>query len=229
MSGIQRPALIIPFPTRNGFCLILDVGANADVRPEQLQQFAVMGSIYSKRIMGVDHPRVRILSNGEEEGKGSQLVLEAASLLANTPGVFFQGNIEGKGIINHLADVVVTDGFTGNVLIKTAEGVGKLIKQILIEEITATPISSLGGLLAKSAIKRLSKRLDDSEYGGAVLLGLSNLVVVAHGSSNANAIRHAIRVAKQGIEKRVVDEIQAGIQEIIHQPPTTQPVITPPA
>lgn len=214
MKGIQRPALIVPFPTQTGFCLLLDVGANVDVRPEHLQQFAVMGSIYSKRIMGVGSPTVRILSNGEEQGKGSQLVLEATELLEQTPGINFLGNIEGRDIVNDVADVVVTDGFTGNVLIKTAEGVGKLIRTILVEEITATPISSLGGLLAKSALRRLARRVDDSEYGGAVLLGLSNLLVVAHGRSNANAIRHAIRVAKQAIDFKIVNEIQAGVQEI---------------
>ncbi len=214
MKGIQRPALITPFPTQTGFCLLLDVGANVDSRPEHLQQFAVMGSIYSKRIMGVTSPTVRILSNGEEQGKGSQLVLEATALLEKTPGITFLGNIEGRDIVNDVADVVVTDGFTGNVLIKTAEGVGKLIRTILVEELTASPISSLGGLLAKSALRRLSRRIDDSEFGGAVLLGLSNLVVVAHGRSNANAVRHAIRVAKQSIDYRIVDEIQAGVQVI---------------
>ncbi|HRJ41683.1 MAG: phosphate acyltransferase PlsX [Caldilineaceae bacterium] len=222
MKGIQRPALIVPFPTQTGFCLLLDVGANVDVKPEHLQQFGVMGSIYSKRIMGVRSPTVRILSNGEEQGKGSQLVLEATALLEKTPGITFLGNIEGRDIVNDLADVVVTDGFTGNVLIKTAEGVGKLIRTILVEEITATPISSLGGLLAKSALRRLARRVDDSEYGGAVLLGLSNLLVVAHGRSNAHAIRHAIRVAKQAIDFKIVDEIQAGVQEIADSAPVRQ-------
>jgi len=219
MKGIQRPALIVPFPTNTGFCLLLDVGANVDVRAEHLQQFAVMGSVYSKRIMGVRSPTVRILSNGEEQGKGSQLVRNATTLLERTPGITFLGNIEGRDIVNDLADVVVTDGFTGNVLIKTAEGVGKLIRTILVEEITATPISSLGGLLAKSALRRLGQRIDDSEYGGAVLLGLSNLLVVAHGRSNANAIRHAIRVAKQAIDFEIVNEIQTGVQEIAKDAP----------
>ena len=222
MKGIQRPALITPFPTNTGFCLILDVGANVDVRPEHLQQFAVMGSVYSKRIMGVRSPTVRILSNGEEQGKGSQLVLDATLLLEKTPGITFLGNIEGRDIVNNLADVVVTDGFTGNVLIKTAEGVGKLIRTILVEEITASPISKVGGLLAKSALRRLARRIDDSEFGGAVLLGLSNLVVVAHGRSNANAARHAIRVAKQAIDFKIVNEIQAGVQEISESAPERQ-------
>jgi phosphate acyltransferase len=214
MRTIQRPALITPFPTRKGFCVVLDIGANADVRPEHLQQFAIMGSVYSRRIMHVPIPSVRILSNGEEAGKGSRLVQEAFDLLANTPGIHFQGNAEGKDVTNGLADVVVTDGFTGNVLLKTAEGVGQLIKTIMFEEMTADLLSSLGGLLAKAAMRRLAKRLDDSEYGGAVLLGLANLVVVAHGRSNANTVRHAIRVAKEAVEIDMLGEIQAGIQEI---------------
>ncbi len=215
MQSIQRPALIVPFPTSRGFCLILDVGANADVKPEQLQQFGVMGSIYSRRIMGVSNPIVRILSNGEEEGKGSQLVLEATALLEKTPGIRFMGNIEARDVANHVADVVVTDGFTGNVFMKGAEGIVKLAQGVLLDEIKAGPISSIGGLLVRSALRRMHRRLDDSEYGGAVLLGLSNLIVVGHGRSNTNAIRHALRVAKQLIDSRLVEEIQSDISELI--------------
>lgn len=215
MKGILRPALISPFPTTQGFCLIVDVGANADVKPEQLQQFAVMGHVYSRRIMGIANPSVRILSNGEEEGKGSQLVLEATALLEKTPGINFLGNIEARDVTSGVADVVVTDGFTGNVFVKGAEGMVKLLQGVLLDEITAGPISTLGGLLTRSALRRMSRRLDDSEYGGAVLLGLSNLLVVGHGRSNANAIRHAIRVAKQSIDTQVIGEIQAGIGEAI--------------
>lgn len=215
MQGILRPALIVPFPTARGFCLILDVGANTDVKPEQLQQFAVMGSVYSRRIMGVHDPTVHILSNGEEEGKGSQLVLEATSLLERTSGIQFLGNIEARDVPSGLADVVVTDGFTGNIFMKGAEGMAKLLQGVLLDEITAGPISSLGGLLVRSALHRMARRLDYSEYGGAVLLGLSNLLIVGHGRSNANAIRHTIRVAKQAIDTRLVEEIQAGIGEVI--------------
>jgi phosphate acyltransferase len=213
MKGIQRPALISPFPTERGFCTLLDIGANADVKPENLQQFAVMGTVYARRIMNVSRPSVRILSNGEEPGKGSQLVIEAAELLAHTPGINFQGNIEGRDIFSGLADVVVTDGFTGNVLIKSAEGLVRFFQATLLEEIKATPLSSLGGLLARSAFRRMRRRLDDSEFGGAVLLGLSNVLVVGHGRSNATAIHHAIRVAKQSIDYKIVNEIQEGIQE----------------
>ncbi len=215
MQSILRPALIIPFPTTQGFCLILDVGANTDVKPEQLQQFAVMGSLYACRIMGVYNPSVRILSNGEEEGKGSQLVLEATALLERTPSIRFLGNIEARDVTSGVADVVVTDGFTGNVFMKGAEGVSKLLQRVLLDEITAGPISSIGGLLVRSALRRVARRLDDNEYGGAVLLGLSNLLIVGHGRSNANAIRHMIRIAKQSIDTRLVEEIQSGIGEVI--------------
>ncbi len=215
MQSILRPALIVPFPTLRGFCLILDVGANTDVKPEQLQQFGVMGSVYSRRIMGVRNPSVRILSNGEEEGKGNQLVLEATELLEQTPGIRFMGNIEARDVTSGIADVVVTDGFTGNVFMKGAEGIVKLLQGVLLDEITAGPISSIGGLLVRSALRRMARRLDDSEFGGAVLLGLSNLMVVGHGRSNANAIRHTIRNAKQLIDSRLVEEIQSGVSEVI--------------
>ncbi|MCC6168423.1 MAG: phosphate acyltransferase PlsX [Caldilineaceae bacterium] len=213
IEGILRPALITPFPTHRGFCVILDVGANADVKPEHLQQFAIMGSVYARHVMGVNNPRVRILSNGEEEGKGNQLVISAYNLLAATPGINFQGNVESKEIVEGMADVVVTDGFTGNVFVKTAEATAKLLQRVMLEELTAGPISSVGAFLAQAALRRLRTRMDDSQYGGAVLLGLAGMVVVAHGRSKANAIRHAIRVAKQGAEQNIQAKIQEGVAE----------------
>ena len=218
MQSILRPALIVPFPTLRGFCLILDVGANTEVKPEQLQQFGVMGSVYSRRIMGVRNPSVRILSNGEEEGKGNHLVLEATALLEKTPGIRFMGNIEARDVTSGIADVVVTDGFTGNVFMKGAEGIVKLLQGVLLDEITAGPISSIGGLLVRSALRRMARRLDDSEFGGAVLLGLSNLMVVGHGRSNANAIRHTIRNAKQLIDSSLIEETRSGVNEVIDSP-----------
>jgi len=211
-KGILRPALISPFPTQQGFCLVLDIGANADVRPEHLQQFAMMGAVYAKQVLGIPAPTVRILSNGEEEGKGNQLVVESAKLLAATPGLRFLGNIESKEVIAGLADVVVTDGFTGNIFIKTAEATARLLQKVMVEELTRDPISTIGAFLARTALRRVRQRMDDSEFGGAVLLGLSSLVVVAHGRSNATAIRHAIRVAKQGIEQNILSKIQNEIQ-----------------
>lgn len=212
ISGIMRPALISPFPTHKGFCVILDIGANADVRPEHMQQFAIMGSLYAKHVMGVNNPVVRILSNGEEEGKGNQTVVSSFNVLAATPGINFKGNVESKEIVEGGADVVVTDGFTGNIFIKTAEATAKLMQRVIIEELTAGPISSMGAFLAKSALQRVRTRMDDSQFGGAVLLGLNGIVVVAHGRSRANAIRHAIRVAKQGIEQNLLRKIADGVK-----------------
>lgn len=211
IQGILRPALISPFPTHRGFCVILDIGANADVRPEHLQQFAIMGTIYAKHVMGVHNPNVRILSNGEEEGKGNQLVVSAYNVLVGTKGINFQGNVESKEIVEGGADVVVTDGFTGNIFIKTAEATAKLLQRVMVEELTAGPISSMGAFLAQAALRRLRTRMDDSQYGGAVLLGLNGMVVVAHGRSRGPAIRHAIRVAKQGIEQNILTKIHEGV------------------
>jgi phosphate acyltransferase len=211
IDGVLRPALIAPFPTHRGFCVLLDIGANAEVRPEHMRQFAIMGSIYSKHVMGVSNPNVRILANGEEEGKGNELVIKSYNLLAATPGINFRGNVESKEIIEGMADVIVTDGFTGNIFIKTAEATAKLLQRVMLEELTAGPISTVGAFLAQSALRRLRTRMDDSEYGGAVLLGLKGMVVVAHGRSRANAIRHAIRVAKQGSEQNIQRKIQEGI------------------
>ncbi len=220
-KGILRPALISPFPTHRGFCLVLDIGANADVRPEYLQQFAIMGAVYAKQVLGIADPTVRILSNGEEEGKGNQLVLASTKLLAATAGLRFLGNIESKEVIDGLADVVVTDGFTGNIFIKTAEATARLLQKVMVEELTRGPISTIGAFLARTALRRVRRRMDDSEFGGAVLLGLSSLVVVAHGRSNATAIRHAIRVAKQGIEQNILSKIQNEIQFAISSPGQT--------
>jgi glycerol-3-phosphate acyltransferase PlsX len=213
MRGILRPALVSPFPTQQGFCVVLDIGANADVRPEYLPQFAIMGTTYARTIMEKPNPTVRILSNGEEEGKGSQLVIEATELLKRTPGINFQGNVESKEIIEGKVDVVITDGFTGNIFLKTAEATARLLQQVMLQEFTRGPISMAGAFLARAALRRVRRRMDDSEYGGAVLLGLAGLVVVAHGRSNANTIRHAIRLAKQASEADMLGKIQTGISQ----------------
>lgn len=226
INGILRPALITPFPTRRGFCVVLDVGANADVKPEHMQQFGVMGSLYAHHVLGVASPRVRILSNGEEAGKGNQLVLAAYKLLEHTPGINFEGNVEGKEIVDGLADVVITDGFTGNVFIKTAESVGKMLQLVMLEELTRGPISSMGALLARAGLRRVRHRLDDSQYGGAVLLGLTGTVVVAHGRSKAAAIRHAVRVAKGSIEQDIAGRIAAAATRAVAATRGIEPLAT---
>ena len=162
---------------------------------------------------GLENPSVRILSNGEEAGKGNQLVIASSKLLEQTPGINFQGNIESKDVPKGLADVVVTDGFTGNIFVKTAETTASLMNAVITEEIKKNPIAVLGALMAKGSLQRVRERMDDSHYGGAVLLGLSGLVIVAHGRSNPMAIRHAIRVAKQAIEQDIIGKIQNGIEQ----------------
>ncbi len=212
IRGIKRPAISTVFPsqTPQGFCIILDIGANTDCKPEYLVQFAHMGSIYAERVLGVSNPRVAIVSNGEEEGKGNQLVKDTLPLL-QASNLNFIGNAEGRHIVSGLADVIVTDGFTGNVVVKLAEGVSKLLEAVLEEELTSSPVSAVGGFLAKPAFKRVKRRLDDREYGGAPLLGVDGTVIIGHGRSDARAIRNGIRLAAQTVENGVVDAIVQGM------------------
>jgi glycerol-3-phosphate acyltransferase PlsX len=213
IRGIQRAALSTAYPTIKGWSLLLDIGANADCKPEYLQQFALMGSLYAERVMAVRNPRVALVSNGEEETKGSQLVQDAHQLLKKAP-IRFIGNAEGKDIPAGMADVYVTDGFTGNVIIKLSEGLGGMIKQMLREEIMRTAPGKIGGLLIKDAVGRMSRRTDYEEIGGAPLLGVDGVVIIGHGRSNARAIQSAIRVAAQAVEKGVVDAIEKGLQAL---------------
>jgi glycerol-3-phosphate acyltransferase PlsX len=214
IRGIRRPALstIFPSQTPQGVCFLLDIGANAECKPEYLLQFAMMGSVYAERVLGVPRPRVAIVSNGEEEGKGNQLVQETVPLL-KASSINFVGNAEGKDIPWGIADVVVTDGFTGNVIIKLSEGVSKLLMEIIKEEITSSNVSKVGGLLAKPAFDAVKRRLDYREYGGAPLLGIDGVVIVGHGRSDAWAVRNAIRMAAQTVENGVLEAIKEGMDE----------------
>lgn len=212
IRGILRPSISTIFPslTPSGFCFLLDIGANADCKPEYLLQFAMMGSIYAERVLGVTTPRVAIVSNGEEEGKGNQLVQETVPLLRASK-LNFIGNAEGKDIPWGLADVVVTDGFTGNVIVKLAEGVSKLILDILKQELMSRPLTTVGALLSKPAFNSVKRRLDYREYGGAPLLGVDGVVIIGHGRSDAKAIRNGIRLAVQTVENGVLDAIKQGL------------------
>jgi glycerol-3-phosphate acyltransferase PlsX len=216
IQGIKRPALGTIFPTASsqGYCFILDVGANTDVRPDFLFQFALMGSNYAQYVLNIPNPRVGLLSTGEEEDKGNSLVQEVTPLLKHSP-LNFIGNVEGKDIPQGLADVVVTDGFTGNVYIKGAEGVAWIIQRMLEREIKARPTALLGALLARSAIKAFRAKLDYREFGGGALLGVNGVVIIAHGRSDPYAIRHAIRVAKQAAEHKIVEAIEKGLKESV--------------
>ena len=214
IRGIQRPAISTVFPsqTPQGYCFLLDIGANADCKPEYLLQFANMGSIYAERVLGVPNPRVAILSNGEEEGKGNQLVQETVPLLKAST-LNFVGNAEGKDIPWGLADVVVTDGFTGNVVIKLSQGVAKFLMDLLKEEITGSSMAKVGGLLAKPAFDVVRRRLDYREYGGAPLLGVDGVVIIGHGRSDAKAIQNGIRLAAQAVENGMLEAIKQGITD----------------
>ncbi len=213
IAGVDLPALAPVFPTATGSCVVLDIGANPEVKPENLYQFAILGSIYAEKVRGVRNPKVGLISNGEEEGKGNHNVKEATPLL-KCAGLNFVGNVEGKEVIGGGVDVAVTDGFTGNVMLKSVEAVAKLIVDKIKDAIkTGGPLAMLGGLLVKPALGKIKKLLDPSEEGAAPLLGVNGLVFIGHGRSDENAIKNAIRVAKNAAEANVVEAMKAGIQE----------------
>jgi glycerol-3-phosphate acyltransferase PlsX len=213
IPGIDRPALAVPFPTRSGPCLLLDVGANAEGRPQNLAQFALMGAVYSERVLGRRRPRVGLLSIGEEESKGSTLIQEAHQQLRGLP-IEFIGNVEGKDIPAGAADVVVMEGFVGNVLIKFAEGLGGMLLELLQREIRSSLWSTLAGAALLPVFRRVRRRLDYAEYGGAPLLGVQGVCIIAHGRSNPRAIQSALRVAGEAVRSHMVDEIRAGVGEL---------------
>jgi glycerol-3-phosphate acyltransferase PlsX len=206
IPGVMRPAIAVPLPAQPRPSVLLDAGANADARAEHLLQFAQMGSIFSRELLDVPNPEVRLLSIGEEDEKGNALTLEAHALL-RASDLNFKGNAESRELLRGAADVVVTDGFTGNVALKLLEGTIDDLLNALRAEIEATPTGKLGGLLIRPAARRLRTRLDPDTYGGAYLLGLRGLAVIAHGSSGRRAIANAIRLAARGVEHRVVERL----------------------
>jgi glycerol-3-phosphate acyltransferase PlsX len=212
VPGVRRPAIAVPIPSRKGPSILIDAGANADCRAEHLLQFATMGAVFAEEILGVARPRVRLLSIGEEPEKGSRLVLEAHELLAASD-LDFRGNAEGRDILEGAADVLVADGFTGNVALKAVEGTIGTLLDSLREEITASAAGRLGGLLIRPAARRLRARLDPDTYGGAYLLGLRGLVVIAHGNSSSTAIANAIRLAARGVDNDVVGRLAARLPQ----------------
>ena len=207
IPGVDRPALAAVFPTAiRTVAILLDVGANVDCKPHNLEQFAVMGEIYFRSMFGTRRPRVGLLSIGEEENKGNELTREAFQLLKRLP-LNFVGNVEGRDLYSGNVDVIVTDGFVGNVALKTSEGVANLVRATLKETLKTTITRQVGYLLSRSAFSDFKKRLDHTEYGGAPLLGVKGVCFITHGSSNANAIKNAIRVAAEFAERPINDEI----------------------
>lgn len=210
IRGVPRPALATPFPSLGPAgreVLVLDLGANADARPEHLRAHAVMGSVYAQKVMGRARPRVGLLSNGTEVTKGSELVKEAHRLLSDTPGLDFAGNIEGRDIFAGTVDVIVTDGFTGNVVTKVVEGLVEGLFTVMKHEFTKGLRGKLGALLLIPAFRSIKRRLDYTEYGGAPFLGLAAPCVKCHGSSNARAIENGIGVARKYVDGRVIQLI----------------------
>jgi glycerol-3-phosphate acyltransferase PlsX len=213
IDGVSRPALAAIVPRAEGQTVLLDVGANVDSKPSYLREFAVMGHFYSQMVVGIAAPRVGLLSIGEEEGKGNELTKETFRVLKET-GLNFIGNAEGRDVYNGNADVVVCDGFIGNVVLKASEALAEMISRLVREELTRSTKRKIGALLAKGAFDDLKKRLDYSEYGGAPLLGVRGGCIVCHGRSNANAIKNAIRVAREFAVNRIDEKIQEKIGDL---------------
>ena len=207
LPGVHRPGIAVVIPARRGPSVLIDAGANADARPEHLLQFAHMGAVFAEEILGVRDPEVRLLSIGEEDEKGNQLTLEAHELLGGS-GLRFAGNTESGRLLEGDADVVVADGFTGNVALKALEGTIRSVLESLRGEVGSSLRGRLGGLLIRPAARRVRERLNPETYGGAYLLGLRGLVVIAHGSSSHVAIANAVRLAALGVEHRVVERLE---------------------
>ncbi len=213
IPGVDRPGLAPVFPTASGSCVVLDVGANPDCNSENLLQFAIMGSLYAEKARGVKNPLIGLLSNGEEAGKGNDLVKRTYPLLAES-GLNFYGNIEGKELIGGKVDVAVTDGFTGNILLKSAEAVAKLLMDKIKEAIKNGDLSvKFGGLLVKPALKGIKKMMDPAEEGAAPLLGVNGLVFIGHGRSDAIAIKNAVRLANNAVKANVLESIRTAIEQ----------------
>ena len=213
IRGVDKPAIAPIFPTATGSCVVLDIGANPDCEPNNLFQFAIMGSLYAEKVLGIRNPKVGLISNGEEEGKGNELVRATLPLLKNS-GLNFYGNVEGKEVIGGKVDVAVTDGFTGNVMLKSSEAVGKLIVDNIRETIkNGNILTKIGGLLVKPALGGIRKLLDPSEQGAAILLGVNGLVLIGHGRSDATAVKSAVRVAENAVKANVLDAMRNAIEK----------------
>ncbi|MDX2096977.1 MAG: phosphate acyltransferase PlsX [Leptolyngbyaceae cyanobacterium bins.59] len=216
LKGIDRPAIgaVLPTLVPGKSVLILDVGANVDCRPKFLEQFALMGTIYSRYVLGNPEPKVGLLNIGEEECKGNDQAIRAHQLLANNPAIPFIGNAEGRDVLTGTFDVVVCDGFVGNVLLKFAEAVGDVLLQIVRQELPRGLHGKIGTALLKPNLRRIGQRIDHAEHGGALLLGVDGICIISHGSSQAPAIFNAVRLAKEAIDHQVLERIQSSYQQM---------------
>lgn len=210
LPGVRRPAIAVTIPSRRGPTVLIDAGANADARPEDLLQFAHMGVVFAEEILEIDDPAVRLLSIGEEDEKGNQLTLDAGALLRASM-LHFGGNTESRSLLEGDSDVVVTDGFTGNIALKALEGTIRSLLEALREELESSVRGRVGGFLMRPSARQVRRRLDPETYGGAYLLGVRGLVVIAHGSSSRVAIANAIRLAARGVEHNIIERLEAGV------------------
>jgi phosphate acyltransferase len=216
LKGIERPAIgtVLPTIMAGKSVLILDVGANVDCRPKFLEQFAAMGTAYSQYVLGIEEPKVGLLNIGEEPSKGDELALRTYQLLEENPNIPFIGNAEGRDVLSGRFDVIVCDGFVGNVLLKFAEAVGEILLQILREELPRGWRGKLGALILKPNLRRIKQRVDHAEHGGGLLLGVNGICIISHGSSQAPSVFNAIRLAKDAVDNEVLDRIQSQYQKI---------------
>jgi len=212
IKGIERPAIAQVFPTLRGATLVLDVGGNVDCKPIHLVQFAIMGEVYARYVMGVTTPTIGLLSNGEEESKGNELTRETHAILKDI-SIEYAGYVEGRDIFNGTVDVVVCDGFVGNVVLKVSEGLAEAVGKMLRDEIQKSFLSKVGYLLSKTAFKNFKKKVDYAEYGGAPLFGIDGVGMICHGGSNAKAIKNAIRFAHEYAQKRVNQRMAEKLEE----------------
>ncbi len=211
IPGVKRPALSSLISIGGKTVILLDLGANADARPDWLLQFGIMGSLYAQNVLGSESPRVALLSNGEEEGKGNELVKATAPLLAAS-GLNFVGNVEPKEMLDGHADVIVADGFVGNIALKSMEALGDTLFRLMRESFKGNPLISIGAILVSPALRRVYKQVDPFETGGAPLLGVNGVVIIGHGRSNAKGIKNAIGQARKAVEGGIIDAIRVGMQ-----------------
>lgn len=220
LKGIDRPAIAQLFPTLRGKTLVLDIGGNVDCKPLHLVQFAIMGEVYARHVMGLENPRIGLLSNGEEESKGNELTRETHSILKEIP-LLYTGYVEGRDIFNGTVDVVVCDGFVGNVVLKLSEGLAEAVGKMLRDEIQKSFLSKLGYLLCRKAFNNFKKKVDYAEYGGAPLLGIDGVGMICHGGSSTKAIKNAVRFAheyvQKGVNKRMAEKLEESFPAYMQQ------------
>ncbi len=222
LPGIDRAGIASPLPNEHGICNILDAGANPEAKPEHLVAYAIMGTAFARGVLGVKDPKVGLMSNGEEDEKGTTFTKETFKLLKQTPGIHFIGNVEGHDLFDTELDVVLCDGFVGNIVLKSCEATAKAVSKWLKTEIKASPIRMAGAFLAKGAFKALKEKSSYETYGGSPLLGVNGVVIIAHGSSSPLAIRNAIRVGLETVEKQVNPRIEKALAEAALALPTTE-------